>query len=75
MREDLLRDKLKALCYHELLRMTKFCERFQSIEIQIYDMTFLDRVNNFIEKLYPSEIIIYIKNANFLYHKDMKMIY
>ena len=75
MHEDLLQDKFKALCYHESLRMTKFCERFQSIEIQIYDMTFLDRVDNFIEKLYLSEVVMHIKNANSLCHEDIKMIY
>ena len=75
MRGDLLRDKLKALRYHGSLRMTKFCERFQSIEIQIYDMTFLDRVDNFIEKLYLLEVAMHIKNANSLCHEDMKMIY
>ena len=75
MRGDLLQDKLKALRYHESLRMTKFCERFRFIEIQIYDMTFLDRVSNFIEKLYLSKVAMHIKNADFLHHEDIKMIY
>ena len=75
MHGNLLRDKLKALHYHESFRMTKFCERFQFIEIQIYDMTFLDRIDNFIEKLYPSEVAMHIKNINFLYHENMEMIY
>ena len=75
MYKDLLQDKFKVLYYYKFFHMTKFYKRFQSIKIQIYDMIFLNQIDNFIEKLYFSKVIIYIKNINSLYHEDIKVIY
>ena len=75
MRADLLRDKLKAIRYHGPHQMTEFCEKFREIESQIYDMAFPDRVNSFVDKLYPPEAAMHIKNVDSLRSKEMEVVY
>jgi Integrase core domain/Zinc knuckle len=72
-RADILRDKLKAVQYHGTTHMAEYCEKFRSIEIQIYDMAFPDRITHFIERL-PLEAARHIKNGN-LQSKDMEVAY
>ena len=72
-RADILRDKLHAVRYHGTQRMAEYCEKFRSIEIQIYDMAFADRILAFIKYL-PPEAARFIKNGNHQ-SKDMEVAY
>ena len=53
--------------------MSEYCEQFRHYEVQIYDMTFLDRLTLFLNKL-PQEVAIFIRNAD-LSSKDMEIVY
>src|SRR6202451_4640737 len=75
MRATLLRDKLKSLRYRGPHHMPDYCESFRQIETQIYDMAFPDRLEYFLEKLYPPEAAMHIQNQDSLRSQDMEVVY
>ena len=74
MRGTLLRDKLDALRYRGPPHMPDYCEKFRSIESQIYDMAFIDRLDKFLSRL-PSDAAMHIRNQDSMKSKDMEVVY
>jgi hypothetical protein len=73
VRADLLRDKLQNIRYHGVSKMAEYCEEFRSIESQIYDMAFPDRLLNFSRPI-PAELAMHLRNSD-LRSKDMEVVY
>src|SRR5271156_2248033 len=74
MRATLLRDKLESLRYRGPQHMPDYCEKFRSIESQIYEMAFTDRLNYFLKK-FPPEAAMHIQNQDSLRSEDMEVVY
>lgn len=72
-RGDLLRDKLQRIRYHGTSRMAEYCEDFRSIESQIYDMAFPDRLLNFSRPI-PADLAMHLRNSD-LRSQDMEVVY
>ena len=72
-RGDFLRDKLQRVRYHGISKMAEYCEEFRSIESQIYDMAFSDRLLNFSRPI-PPELAMHLRNSD-LRSKDMEVVY
>ena len=58
-REKILRHKLEAIHFKGIHR---YCQEFRTVEAQVYDMAFLDRLNDFLRKP-PLEASLHIRNA------------
>ena len=72
-RSNQLRYQLASTKYHGTHGMSEYIERFRSIEAQIHDMHFCDRVLNFIRP-FPHELRTLVLNSDLSY-KDMDISY
>src|ERR1700694_581776 len=72
-RQDLLRQKLRTVKYGGHSHMPEYCEDYRTIEAQIYDMAFSDRLYWFSTHL-PNEAALYLQDID-LRSKDMEVVY
>jgi hypothetical protein len=73
IRADLLRQKLENVVYEGVLKMMDYCTAFRTIEQQLFDMSFEDRLHAFLKPL-PPGANMHIRLMN-LAAKDMDTVY
>src|ERR1700694_1154215 len=72
-RRDLLRQKLRTIKYSGHSHMAEYCEEYRTIEAQIYDMAFTDRLYFFSLHL-PNEVALYLQDID-IRSEDMEVVY